>query len=76
MIDQELTVGNALRYGDWMTFVNFVNLRGELMYGYGLGEHWELQLSYGFQYYQYDKLGPFDVRAVVNTLLMGVAFNL
>ncbi|MGB3588385.1 MAG: hypothetical protein WBA23_17680 [Tunicatimonas sp.] len=76
MIGQELTVGNALRYGDWLTFINFINLRGELMYGYSLGKHWELQLAYGFQYYHYDKLGPFDVRSVINTLLMGISFSL
>lgn len=76
MIGQDLTVGNALRYGDWLTFINFVNLRGEMMYGYSLGKHWELQLTYNFQYYHYDKLGPFDVRTAINTLLTGVSFSL
>ena len=76
LLDKELTVRNAIQYGDWLMLPNFVNHRGELTYRYSLGRYWVLGLTYDFQYYQYDKLKPFNVRAVTNTLLVGVTFNL
>ena len=76
LIDQELTVTNALKYGDWLALPRFVDLRFEAEYQYQLSRYWSLRATYQFQHYRYDKLGPFTVRSVVHTLLAGPAFRL
>ncbi len=76
LIDQKLSVSNALKYGDWLGLPQFAAYWGELAYGYQCGRHWQAHLSYQFQYYRYDKLNPFTVRSVVHTLLAGISINL
>ena len=76
LIGQELTVANALKYGDWLALPRFIDLRFEAEYQYQLSRHWSFRAAYQFQHYRYDKLGPFTVRSVVHTLLAGPAFRL
>ena len=76
LIGQELTVANALKYGDWLALPRFIDLRFEAGYQYQLSRHWSFRAAYQFQHYRYDKLGPFTVRSVVHTLLAGPSFRL
>jgi hypothetical protein len=76
LIDQELTVINALKYGDWLALPRFLDLRFEVEYQYQLSRHWSVGATYQFQHYRYDKLGPFTVRSVIHSLLLGPTFRL
>ena len=76
LIGKELTVGNALKYGDWLAVPEFVDLRLEAAYQYQLSRHWSVRAAYQFQHYRYDKLGSFTVRSAVHTLLGGPIFRL
>lgn len=76
LIDQELTVANALKYGNWLALPRFIDLRLEAEYQYQISRHWSVRATYQFQHYRYDKLGPFTVRSVMHTLLLGPTFCL
>ena len=76
LLDKELTVVNALRYGDLLAIPRFVHVRGELAYQYHFASHWSAYLTYQWQHYSYDKLDPFAVRSVVHTLFTGISVHL
>ncbi len=76
LIDQELTVINALKYGDWLALPRFMDFRFEVEYQYQLSRHWSVGATYQFQHYRYDKLGPFTVRSAIHTVLLGPTFRL
>lgn len=76
LIDQELSVGNALKYGDWLALPRFANFQIEAEYQYRFSRHWSVGATYQFQHYRYDKLGPFTVSSVMHTLLAGPTFRL
>lgn len=76
LIDKELSVANALKYGDWLGPTRFAYYGGDLEYQYQFSPRWQARLSYQFQHYRYDKIDPFAVRSVVHTLLTGLSVSL
>lgn len=69
----ELTVGNILTSGDFLTINNFVNYEFSTKYYLFVSKRFDLLFNYHFQFYRYTK--PEIVKNGIHSLLIGTAIK-